>query len=89
MPNLIPQQRTCLFITDTGEHDLAVFAYIYAESSLTYLEILVDINDYLHKYHNKVYYYPDFTLDDATALIKRYATDYPQYIISIRKGLIK
>lgn len=82
-------QRTCLFVTDTGENDLAVFAYIYTNSSLTYLEILTDINDYLHRHHQKVYYYPDFNLEDATALIKRFATDYPQYIITIKKGLIK
>ena len=81
--------RTCLFVTDTGENDLAVFAYIYTNSSLTYLEILADVKDYLHKYHKKVYYYPDFTLEDATALVKRFATDCPQYIITIKKGLIK
>lgn len=81
--------RTCLFITDSGDNDFAVFAYIYARSSLTYQEILVDVNDYLHKYHKKVYYYPDFSLEDATALIKRFATDCPQYIITIKKGVIK
>lgn len=83
------QQRTCLIVTDTGENDLAVFAYICTNSLLTYLEILADINDYLHRHHQKVYYYPDFSLEDATALVKRIASDYPQYVITINKGLIK
>jgi len=85
----MPNPRTCLFITETGDEDFAVFAYIYAHSDLTYLEILAHINDLLHRHHDKVYYYPDITQETAKSIVKTYAQDYPQYTVTIQKGLIK
>lgn len=81
--------RTCLFITDTGDDDFAVFAHIYCKSDLTYLEILAEVNDLLHRRHDKVYYYPDITHDTAVSIVETYAQDYPQYTITIQKGVIK
>lgn len=80
--------KTCLFVTNTGENDLAVFATIFAKSDIGFLEALADIKDYLHKYHKKVYFYPEITQEQAHGIVHDWAEDYPQYVVTIKKGVI-
>ena len=85
----MPTQRTCLFITDYADDNLAVFAYIYVKHELEFLEVLSKINDMLHKHHDKIYYYPNVTKETALTIIKNYAEDYDCFTVTIRGGISK
>lgn len=79
--------ETCLFITETGVDDFGVFANIYVNHELEFLETLGRINDLLHRNHDKVYYYPNISEKTARTIVNNYAEDYPCYTITIKKGI--
>ena len=81
--------KTCLFITESGTDDIAIFAHIVCNSSLTFLEIIAGINQHLHTYHDKVYYYPEIDHQTAKSIIETYAEGYPIYTITVKRGVIE